>query len=256
MLSFKKHLGDWDLRVEKKYKKDTVREHKEQRKKLKQSIKDAGGAAKYQEKSLQEQLQQLLNNFSGIKDRFEDIFIKMGVIGAGRQPKPSAEEIEAAGYYYDGHGHICSKKIDGTRGPGQPRPSKHPETIRLREKYNVSILSQATGGKGYIAHNLTVPGYGSCWKQSNGKRSGNPHFRESAAGLVFLLYHRRWPRIGFVIDHIDGNKSNNHHTNLREVTYKKNTTAYHSLKDEKNGIISDEEVSEKNSYKLENFYSE
>ena len=58
------------------------------------------------------------------------------------------------------------------------------------------------------------------------------------------------------LDHIDGNKSNNHHTNLREVTYKKNTTAYHSLKDEKNGIISDEEVSEKNSYKLENFYSE
>ena len=64
MIGFKKHFADIIKKDKIITDKNTVREHKEQRKKLKQSIKDAGGAAKYQEKSLQEQLQQLLNNFS------------------------------------------------------------------------------------------------------------------------------------------------------------------------------------------------
>ena len=40
--------------------------------------------------------------------------------------------------------------------------------------------------------------------------------------LVFALHTGRWPRDSMVIDHIDDDKTNNHHENLREITYKEN----------------------------------
>lgn len=36
--------------------------------------------------------------------------------------------------------------------------------------------------------------------------------------LVWALYYKKWPTPGLVIDHIDGDKENNHKDNLREVT--------------------------------------
>ena len=47
--------------------------------------------------------------------------------------------------------------------------------------------------------------------------------------------HRRWPRDGYVIDHIDDDPFNNHPDNLREVTSYENH--HHNKNAEKNIII-------------------
>ncbi len=38
------------------------------------------------------------------------------------------------------------------------------------------------------------------------------------SNLVFALHKCRWPRVGFVIDHIDKNTANDSYHNLQEVT--------------------------------------
>ena len=51
--------------------------------------------------------------------------------------------------------------------------------------------------------------------------------------LIFALHHRRWPRDGYVIDHIDDDRYNNHPDNLRECTPYENNFA---IKDATNNI--------------------
>jgi len=47
----------------------------------------------------------------------------------------------------------------------------------------------------------------------------------SAHHLVWFFEYGKWPTSS--LDHIDGNKVNNHHTNLRQVTQRENSQFYH-----------------------------
>ena len=67
--------------------------------------------------------------------------------------------------------------------------------------------------KDYQVYNLRIKGYG-----SNGQWSCQGHT------LIFALVHRRWPRDGYHIDHIDDDTYNNHPDNLREITNYENNS--------------------------------
>jgi len=120
-----------------------------------------------------------------------DILAEHNVIPSIRQPRPTPEEIEAAGYRHDGEGSIIGKsgKILKGSSNGKNRP------------------------KWYKISNIHVKGYGSL---TTGLWSVPTHI------LIFALVHKRWPRDGYVIDHIDDNQFNNHPDNLREITYYEN----------------------------------
>jgi|TARA_Y100000310_G_C20222290_1_gene596293 hypothetical protein len=117
---------------------------------------------------------------------FWDLLAEHKVIPPIRGPRPTPKQIEDAGYRHDGKGNIIGK--------------------------HRRILKGCTGNKDqYKRHNLRVPGFG-----RNGEWTPQEHT------LIFALVHRRWPRDGMVIDHIDGDPRNNHPDNLREVTNREN----------------------------------
>ena len=126
-----------------------------------------------------------------------DLLSEHNVIPATRVPRPSPDEIEAAGYKHDGHGNIIGKRFGKI----------------LKGSSSGKGAALATGTKWYKVSNLNIEGYRST---SCGTWGVKTHI------LVFALVHRRWPRQGYVIDHIDNDTLNNHPDNLREITHHEN----------------------------------
>ena len=139
---------------------------------------------------------------------FQDLLTEYNVIPASRKKRPDPSYIEECGYRHDGNGNILRK--------------------------NGKILRHTTNGgtgKKYKVYHLTVPGFGS-------ESSGGRNYCIQGHTLIFALVHRRWPRDGYVLDHIDDNPFNNHPDNLRELTYLENN--WHikdKVKVEKNTIV-------------------
>ena len=128
-----------------------------------------------------------------------DLLAEHGVIKPIRSPRPTPEEIEAAGYRHDGMGNIIGKRLG-------------------------RILKGSSGNNPYnpyLKYNLRIKGFG----RQDAARGNYGEWTPQAHTLIFALVHRRWPRDGMVIDHIDGNKQNNHPDNLREVTHQENNPA-------------------------------
>ena len=125
-----------------------------------------------------------------------DLLSEHNVIPATRVPRPSPDEIEAAGYRHAGHGNIIGKRFG--------------KILKGGSKGKKAALSNGT--KWYKVSNLCIEGY----RSTGGKWSIQTHI------LVFALVHRRWPRQGYVIDHIDNDTLNNHPDNLRETTHHEN----------------------------------
>ena len=142
---------------------------------------------------------------------FTDLLIEYKVIPPIRQPRPSIKLIEASGYRHDGKGNLIGKSGKILRG-SRDSSIKNPETATKRY------------GKDYITYKLQIPGYG-----------GNYGWGIQSHTLIFALVHRRWPRDGYHIDHIDDDTYNNHPDNLREVTPYENQ--HHINKAKKNIII-------------------
>tara|TARA_Y100000310_G_scaffold40955_1_gene38417 strand:+ start:495 stop:1040 length:546 start_codon:yes stop_codon:yes gene_type:complete len=142
---------------------------------------------------------------------FWDLLAEYEIIPPIRQPRPSLEHIEACGYRHDGMGNIIGKSGKILRG------SRDGSMRRLES-------GSKRYGKDYQIYNIYLPGYG-----SNGRWSIQGHT------LIFAFVHRRWPRDGYVIDHIDDDPFNNHPDNLREVTHYENH--HHIKKAEKNTIV-------------------
>lgn len=98
-----------------------------------------------------------------------------------------------------------------------------------------------------IAQELTVDEHGVLWwiKQGGHNRKvnrpvgtpdSNGYLRVNIGGtiyrnhvIVFCLCHGRWPHGDKVIDHIDGNKTNNRKENLRELSLQENALHKHIL---------------------------
>ena len=129
---------------------------------------------------------------------FWDLLAEHKVIPPIRQPRPSPDIIEASGYRHDGNGGLIGKRGNKLKLSGG-------------------------GGRGgtYKGYNLYIPGYGSL----SGARY--PLWSIQSHTLIFALVHRRWPRDGYVIDHIDNDPLNNHPDNLREITHYQNN---HTIK--------------------------
>jgi hypothetical protein len=128
-----------------------------------------------------------------------DLLAEHKVIKPIRSPRPTPEEIEAAGYRHDGMGNIIGKRLG-------------------------RILKGSSGNNPYnpyLKYNLRIKGFG----RKDAARGNYGEWTPQAHTLIFALVHRRWPRDGMVIDHIDGNKQNNHPDNLREVTHQENSPA-------------------------------
>ena len=129
---------------------------------------------------------------------FWDLLAEHGVIKPMRMTRPSVEEIEAAGYRHDGIGNIIGKHGRILKG------------CTTKDSHDP-----------YRRHNLRIKGFG----RKDAVRGNRGEWTPQAHVLIFALVHRRWPRDGMVIDHIDGNKQNNHPDNLREVTHQENNPA-------------------------------
>jgi len=123
-----------------------------------------------------------------------DLLAKHKVIKPIRGPRPTPKEIEDAGYRHDGIGNIIGKHGRILKGC----------TSRNHDNYK--------------RHNLRIKGFG----RKDADRGNRGEWTPQAHILIFALVHRRWPRDGMVIDHIDGNPRNNHPDNLREVTHREN----------------------------------
>ena len=140
-----------------------------------------------------------------------DLLVEYKVIPPIRKPRPTPDIIEAAGYRHDGIGNILSKYGRKLKGTTNGRYKNMPESLQ-NEKYKVITLC--------------IFGYGSLNK-------GVWRCSYQTHTLVFVLHHRRWPRDGYVIDHIDDDRYNNHPDNLRECTPYENNFA---IKDATNNI--------------------
>ena len=136
---------------------------------------------------------------------FWDLLAEHKVIPPIRQPRPSPDIIEASGYRHDGNGNLIGKS--GRILTGSPKTCNN--------KY----------GKKYMNYTIRIRGYG---------RNGSGSWSMMGHTLIFGLVHRRWPRDGFVIDHIDNDGLNNHPDNLREITPYENQ---HYVKKAKKNII-------------------
>ena len=147
------------------------------------------------------------------KDPFisiQDLLAKHKVIKPIRSPRPSIEEIEAAGYRHDGKGNILGRHGRILKG----------STAKDNRNHNAK----------YKNHNLRVKGYG----RKDAPRYNQGEWTSRAHVLIFAFVHRRWPMDGMLIDHIDGNPGNNHPDNLREVNYDENN---HWNKNKEQNII-------------------
>ena len=133
---------------------------------------------------------------------FTDLLTEYKVIPPIRQPRPSIELIEASGYRHDGMGNLIGK---------------------WKSKKILKGCRDGSGNHPYIMYKLKIPGYGGRWG-----------WGIQAHILIFAFVHRRWPRDGYVIDHIDDDPYNNHPDNLREITPYENQ---HYIKKAKNIII-------------------
>ena len=127
-----------------------------------------------------------------------DLLAEHGVIKPIRGPRPTPEEIEAAGYRHDGIGNIIGKYGRILKG------------CTTKDRHNP-----------YKQYNLRINGFG----RKDAARGNRGEWTPQAHVLIFALVHRRWPRDGMVIDHIDGDPRNNHPDNLREVTSRENNYA-------------------------------
>jgi len=130
---------------------------------------------------------------------FWDLLAEYKVIPAIRQPRPPIDFIESSGYRHDGMGNIIGKAGRILRGSRDGS---------IKRKKN-----GARSYKDYQLYNLRIKGYG-----SNGQWACQGHT------LIFALVHRRWPRDGYVLDHIDNDTFNNHPNNLREITNYENNS--------------------------------
>ena len=117
-----------------------------------------------------------------------DLLAKHKVIEPVRRPRPTVEEVKICGYYHrEGEIYRNGKKL---------KPTQHKKT-------------------GYQRYSIYIPNFGSYQPNFGG---GTWQLVIQAHTLVFLFTHNRYPLDGYVLDHIDGDKTNNHPDNLREVT--------------------------------------
>ena len=130
---------------------------------------------------------------------FWDLLAEYGVIKPIRSRRPTPQEIEAAGYRHDGIGNIIGKYGRILKGSTTKDSKVDP----------------------YRRYNLRIKGFG----RKDADRGNQGEWTPQAHTLIFALVHRRWPRDGMVIDHIDGDPRNNHPDNLREVTNRENSPA-------------------------------
>jgi hypothetical protein len=72
---------------------------------------------------------------------------------------------------------------------------------------------------GYTAFAVDGTGYGRSEVRFEGRR-----YRLTAARVAFVLLHDRWP---FLVDHVDGNPTNNRAENIREATDAQNSWNRH-----------------------------
>jgi len=133
-----------------------------------------------------------------------DLLVEYKVIPPIRKLRPTPDIIEAAGYKHDGMGNILGRRGQimkaGTNGK-----YKNIKGSLQNQKYKIVTLS--------------IPNFGLWCIQLH--------------TLVFALHHRRYPRDGYVLDHIDDDRFNNHPDNLRECTPYENNFA---IKDATNNI--------------------
>ena len=135
-----------------------------------------------------------------------DLLVEYKVIPPIRKPRPTPDIIEAAGYRHDGRGNFFGKRYNGQILKGGTNGKyKHIKGTLQNQKYKIVTLS--------------IPNFGKWACQIH--------------TLIFALHHRRWPRDGYVIDHIDDDRYNNHPDNLRECTPYENNFA---IKDAANNI--------------------
>ena len=143
-----------------------------------------------------------------------DLLVEHKVIPPIRRPRPTPELIESYGYRHDGIGNILSRSGKIMKGTTNGKYKNMPEHLQ-NQKYKIISLS--------------IPGYG-----TKAPYTTQWIWSCQAHTLVFALVHRRYPRDGYVIDHIDDDRFNNHPDNLRECTSYENNYA---IKDaEKNDI--------------------
>tara|TARA_R110000764_G_scaffold209288_1_gene294910 strand:+ start:42 stop:611 length:570 start_codon:yes stop_codon:yes gene_type:complete len=94
---------------------------------------------------------------------------------------------------------------------------EHIENNYTYDREKGQVFNNKTGRPALVSNNQGYLHIGLKW---NGLRKvAKTHH------LVWFFEYGEWPTSS--LDHIDGNKVNNHHTNLRQVTQRENSQAYH-----------------------------